>query len=425
MLMNFKIIATLISSSLLLSGVAAFFVNDLQTEEPSMQNISTSGISILDNDSHDHDSHVHDLTEEYFLAGEPSNSGNKAVQEKSSKAPAAEIQWGKMRWVPKFDNRKAKSLSSEQKNFLDTIIPQPYAKSNIKCVGLYYYYHERYIAKARAENTCLELQKIYPYLSYEIIFRETKVDRDKNVYIYSGRSISKGSVDLVARNYGEREDTVEGLQIKPIYLVPSDSVDLEKDIDGTIATYLDEGNAFMQSNLGKEFKIDRDSSGSYDIGFVKSTYTQDEIIAKSFEAVASLLDDSPIFDSTDPDNRNKLFMLFLESDTETKGYCGLARYGGIAWVSVTGGCSIPILGFESYTSFTWVHEAMHQLGVRHVAEPCDLMYSPPTGSKQVYCPAGKKRILDPENKYYVGSNIAGVNILAYDIWREPKSKVGN
>lgn len=331
---------------------------------------------------------------------------------------APKVRWGSRLWIPSFDTLTSKELSVLQKSVFPYIVRMAYTASSVRCIGLHNKQISSSIARARALATCLELVKVHPHLTYEVLVKRTTARLDRSVYVHVGTISYANSSDLSNRNFDNKADALSGLQIKAIYLLPKDAPDLKKDINGTISRYLDEGNAFISSSTGKSLKIDRDQKGNYDIGFIQSSYTEKELLDFSEVSDMSWLDDGTNFQSTDPKNAGKIFMFFLESDTSVRSYCGLAVVNGAAFVSASGSCADGHREFKSYSSLIWVHEFMHQIGVGHNDDPCDFMYGSNLGESAglVACSFVTKRKADPENKYYINSSASGLDIMKSDLW---------
>ena len=208
-------------------------------------------------------------------------------------------------------------------------------------------------------------------------------------------------------------DTISGIQIKPVFLLPVDIADTQADTNGQIANLLTEGNAFLERNLGKRFEIDTNASGEYDIAFFQTKRSANTVSKRKKSDLDSLLFESRLA-SNSVDNR-KIYVFFLAVNA-VDGRCGFANMPGntaLVFMGVPGeegSCSGPSSGFRDYATWTWVHEVFHTLGVDHISNPCDLM----SGSSE-YC-SSETVVIDPENLYYVNADEAGIDVLSLPVW---------
>lgn len=221
-------------------------------------------------------------------------------------------------------------------------------------------------------------------------------------------------------------DAEQGFQIKPVYLLPADVRDTSADIDGTIANLLTEGNKFLKREIDREFVIDTNSSGEYDIAFMRTKLTSEELNGLEFVDRSKLLADSKLVNS-DTKNR-KIYVFFSPLDSGDGEYCGFADIPGISNISLfgntdlNGSCHGPSNGLASYAIQTWIHEVFHNLGVDHTAEPCDLMYS--VEEDGVDCSRNQAVTIDSSRSLYFGSDLYGVDISKLAVWRGNNASSG-
>lgn len=215
------------------------------------------------------------------------------------------------------------------------------------------------------------------------------------------------------RTLVDQPDTISGIQIKPVYVLPADMADSQADTNGQISRLLTEGNDFLQKNLGLKFEIDTTASGEFDIAFFQTKRS-----ARSFSGKKQLDLDSLLFESRLASNSiiNRKIYVFFSPVQEGLGYCGHASMPGNSSLVLMGlpgvesSCSGPHLGFQDFASWTWVHEVFHSLGVNHVSDPCDMMYG---GNES--CTSGRV-VIDPTNSQYVNNDRAGVDVLRLPVW---------
>lgn len=227
-------------------------------------------------------------------------------------------------------------------------------------------------------------------------------------------------------------DTVAGFQIKPVYVVPSDATDNSYDINGYLAGILDEGNSYLNGQIGYTIPVDRTATG-YDIQYLKSQYSTEYLRTHEASNDPSTTDASVLLTEIkameNPGDNRKDYIFFIEAPGFEDKYCGYASTPGMSAVvalqnvSPTGICrgkSAPF--FENYTSKTWVHELLHNFGVDHtIDDPCDLM----AGGGATPCTSTVKYTMDKERTRYVGvSSAQGPNILGLRVWQGHTSDTG-
>ena len=230
------------------------------------------------------------------------------------------------------------------------------------------------------------------------------------------------------RSLSDRPDDLKGAQIHLIYLVPNDSADHNWDTSGQIKTWVDSGNNWLQTEIGRKLRFDL-YQGELDISFLKSKYTIAQLqntastSEKSADLIGNLLKEffalspqtSAFLDSP------KTYM-FVTSEIINSNYCGLgyAYSGGIVWAG--GICwsgpqddSNFIYGM-SPVSAAIIHESFHTYGVRHVCDSqADLMWGVPdcSGKKQA-----AREMLDFNKDDYYGAERAGTDVSKLTIWAD-------
>lgn len=213
----------------------------------------------------------------------------------------------------------------------------------------------------------------------------------------------------------DQPDILTGFQIKPIYVLPSDSPDRFLDQNGDIAAYLTEGREYMRQQLGRTVQVDLNSSG-YDILFFKSRFTRSELIGMSNNA-STVLQEIGLLNNPGPNRKE--FMLFIDVPYFDDGtvYCGRAQRPGLTAVVAVGlggtpgggSCNGSSRNLKFYATHIWVHEFFHNLGVEHTEDAtCDLM----RGSGG----CSSDWTIDKERIRYVNSNSQGVDIMTLRIW---------
>lgn len=211
----------------------------------------------------------------------------------------------------------------------------------------------------------------------------------------------------------DQPDTINGFQVKAIYVVPSDGIDHSFDTNGYIAGILDEGNAYLRAQIGLQVPIDKSVSG-YDIAFMKTKFSTSYLLS------ASNLDDDLLLESTlleNPGVNRKDYIFFIGVNyVWNSQFCGYAGKPGMSAVVAVGpDCTGSSRNFKDYASSTWVHELIHNFGVDHTADnPCDFMRGYP--ETLTTCPQGSSLTLDKERIRYIGSSNQGQDILKLPVW---------
>lgn len=236
-------------------------------------------------------------------------------------------------------------------------------------------------------------------------------------------ALSLAPVPAIAqeRTESDQVDTSVGLQIKPIYLLPADVQDMQADLSGLISSILDEGNSFVEREIGKKFVIDRKEDGSYDIQFVRTKLTSTTLQSLEKTDTEELVVSSKLVNSKT--KNRKFYVFFVPIETGEESVCGYANIPGISSVVLLGDgkksqeseCDGSSGGFSHWAAQTWVHEVFHNLGVDHTQEPCELM------NIDDDCSDGQTVRIDPSRSLYVGADLYGPNILNLPVWEGSNS----
>lgn len=225
------------------------------------------------------------------------------------------------------------------------------------------------------------------------------------------------TIEIVAgRTTIDQPDTIAGFQIKPVYVVPSDGLDRNWDTNGQISSFLDEGNGFLQDQMGLSFQVDS-TAGGYDIAFMRSKYTKAQIMDMAGNTVNALAQEFAAMDN--PGSNRKDYVFFTEVPYFKGGEaCGIANIDGMNAVVAMGdegtpnggSCANRSLVFDNYISLTWIHEVFHNLGVEHTTDDnCDMM----RGMGNCYT----KWTIDSTRTRYLGSAAQGANVLTLRVWK--------
>ncbi|MDO8645364.1 MAG: hypothetical protein Q7R42_02105 [Candidatus Planktophila sp.] len=235
----------------------------------------------------------------------------------------------------------------------------------------------------------------------------------------AAQSVEATIVISGARVMSDQPDTVNGFQVKAIYVVPSDGVDNSYDTNGYIAGFLDEGNKYLQAQLGLQVPIDKNTV-SYDIQFLKTKLTTSYLLSAS-SLIDDLMAESMVLEN--PGINRKDFIFFIDvNDLKNGTACGYAGLPGISAVVAIGRgvvngskCTGKALNFNDYAAVTWPHELIHNFGVSHTLDnPCDFMRGNPETPGT--CPSNGVLTIDKERSRYVGSSAQGQDILKLPVW---------
>lgn len=239
-------------------------------------------------------------------------------------------------------------------------------------------------------------------------------------------SVTQNVEISTVRVIGDLPDTISGFQIKPVYVVPSDATDNSYDTNGYLSGILDEGNKYLKSQIGYTVPIDSTATG-YDIQYLKSQYsteylrTHDATRDPAASDAEVLLTEIKAMEN--PGENRKDYIFFIEVPGFEGQYCGLADTPGMVAVvalenitdsqTCSGSSATP---FENYTSKTWIHELIHNFGVKHTPnDVCDLMYG---GGAARACTPPDPITMDKSRSLYVGtSSSQGPNILGLRVWQ--------
>lgn len=329
--------------------------------------------------------------------------------------------------LPSFSSETLTLSEMQETALLSQIQKQPDA-DQIVCIGMHVkdaIDEELEIAELRALAVCSYAQEVLPEIKTKTqLLRVTskKLNTQVKIRLYENEVQHKPNKTErgfeTARSLFDQEDAIKGMQLKPIYLVPRGEKDEYLDLNGTIAEVLDAGNAYVKKQVGRKFVIDKKKDGSYDIGFIKSDFTAEEIYEYFYD---NDLDMQDFLAGTAFDNitqNRKLHVLFVAAPGDGT-FCGYAELPGTVSVSFTQSdyCTGESNGFDNWVTRTWVHEVLHNLGVDHVAEPCDLMastYDYPDAD----CGWEDPNTMDKSKVHYRGSDEAGVDIMKSGIWEK-------
>jgi hypothetical protein len=237
------------------------------------------------------------------------------------------------------------------------------------------------------------------------------------------------------RSTGDRPDDAPGYQARANYVLPSDGVDEELDLDGRIATSVRSFSTWLAGQTrGRSVRLDT-CDGALDVRFVRLTQTDAELRARGVfirDAIEAELDDAGL---THP---QKIEMVYYGGGAA--GTCGggawpPALFGRVAAMYLKGTfddpgippCASNPVGASpdapGYIDFAMLHEVLHTIGMvpecaphqtlgGHASDdPTDLMYA----GDQPWQPS----VLDVGRDDYFEAAIEGCADLARSAFLEP------
>ena len=225
-----------------------------------------------------------------------------------------------------------------------------------------------------------------------------------------------------ARSNADQPDSFKGFQVKPIYVLPSDVQDSSMDVNGTIASYLNEGRDFVKRQLNLTIPIDRVGTG-YDIQFFKSKYSSEQIMLMPNGSGSQLMLEMGILENPGVNRKNYIFFIDVPYFNPGTIYCGLAARPGFFAIVAAGqgrtpngsSCNAKSADINSYVTNTWIHEYFHNLGVEHtLSDACDIMTTS-GGCRSQWT-------IDPGKTRYVNASSQGVDITKLPVWEEKTSE---
>lgn len=280
------------------------------------------------------------------------------------------------------------------------------------------------MVRARAKAACAYAKELNPKLSTwyqnkptkaksysgKVLLTVKSTGQNSNINLSPGRN-SGSTVSTEVRSNQNRIDDKIGFQIQFVYVVPSDQVDRNIDINGTMSRAIEEGNNFLKNQIGRTFRTDT-FEGAYDILYFKSEYSS-TYIANHPEPMVLLYDELNLQMQQKHSFSRKLYSIWVEVDAFYSGHaCGVASssFGAVHVVAAGTKCAGSDHQFSDNRSSAWVHETLHNLGVKiSTGDGCEYM-----SHKQ--CNEAAYRI-DPNNEFYVGTTTAvGSDILQLGVW---------
>ena len=224
----------------------------------------------------------------------------------------------------------------------------------------------------------------------------------------------------LVRSTLDRPDEVSGFQIHLIYVVTKGGFDEQRDLNGQIDRWVNESQTWLQNNSGHQLIFDT-YQGQADVTFLQSKYTRSELCRLNCDTLNKLADEIRI---QDPNLAASKTLYFNLSEVLDISSCGWAfGFGNLALGFDKGEiCNSPYsvsVNGLSYPAETLIHEVFHTFGVAHVcSNVSDIMIGSPECNLNSPTYGQVKTTLDLSRKYYLGGDLAGVDISKLPIWKD-------
>lgn len=223
------------------------------------------------------------------------------------------------------------------------------------------------------------------------------------------------------RSLVDRPDDVTGYQIHLFYVLPADIADEFRDTFGTLDAMVNEAQQWLKGNLGKQFIIDT-YQGKADVTFLKSSYKLKDLCYETeCDAISKLITEARIQDPTLSAKKSYFFSISGVLDAR---YCGWAKASSNLALGFSSGttCNSPTALAETgltYPAATFIHEIFHTYGVKHICvNNSDLMLGTPECTLDMNTFGHVRTTLDTSKTNYLGSELAGVDLLKMPIWSD-------
>jgi hypothetical protein len=221
-----------------------------------------------------------------------------------------------------------------------------------------------------------------------------------------------------SRSLTDRPDDFSGYQIHLVYVALKDSKDSAWDVDGKIASWVQESQKWLDKQIGRKLLFDT-YQGDIDVTFLPSKFTRDELCYENCDALEKLKSEFVQQNSSYAGRKTLVFALDEDLD---KRACGWANSpGNLALLSLgSSKCNSPN-AFRTYglvwPAVTLLHELFHTYGIEHKCfDNSDLMIgSPECETKRT----DKTITLDSKRNQYIGSELSdGIDLLKLPIWQQ-------
>ena len=223
---------------------------------------------------------------------------------------------------------------------------------------------------------------------------------------------------LISRSLVDRPDDFAGYQIHLVHVAVKDSIDSKWDVEGKIASWIQESQNWLDEQIGRKLLFDT-YQGNFDITHMSSKYSREELCKLKCEGLEKLEKEYVIRNPSY--NGSKTVVFVLNEDLDIKS-CGWAPSPGNFAVLSLGSprCddqNAPKTYGISWPAMALLHELFHTYGIEHKCfDSSDLMIGSPECSNNR---ASKLVTLDSKKNQYIGSESSdGIDLLKLPIWQK-------
>lgn len=174
------------------------------------------------------------------------------------------------------------------------------------------------------------------------------------------------------REFFDSADVLSEPKLHAVYVVPADVPDKRRDTRGEIEAWVLQAAALAEDRFGASLRLDLDSGGNVDVLYMRSEFTQRELLNTELEA-DDLLEE--VKARLGVGLENGVTALFIENSSSLpdSDYCGFAELEDFLGddassfvVGPLGQCEGPGDDGFDYPASTILHELLHSLGVDHI-----------------------------------------------------------
>lgn len=268
-------------------------------------------------------------------------------------------------------------------------------------------------ASIKAGSPCLKINQVASKNGKVFVCKaigKKKVWKIRATKIKEPKVVVPPKVTVLPRSNQDRPDQVSGYQIKFIYVVPKDGLDRQLDTNGTLTEIINQGNDFLQREIGKKFQIDS-WQDLYDIEFFRSELTQAQMSTANLLQF-DLYREMKIAEREFQNRKTYSFLVDINSlaNGTACGYANVSDFRNVVAVGLQ--CSGRSGQFADNRVTAWVHEALHNIGVSDTdGDGCEFI-------SHAICQAQVWRI-DPKREFYAGASTrSGGDILKLKVWQD-------
>lgn len=222
------------------------------------------------------------------------------------------------------------------------------------------------------------------------------------------------------RAFFDSADILSEPKLHAVYVIPADVPDKRRDTRGEIESWVLQAAALAEDRFGASLRLDLDSGGNVDVLYMRSEYTQRELLNTDLEAALLSEVSEEVKARVGVGLENGVIALFIENSSSLpkSDYCGFAELGNFLGdnassfvVGPLGQCEVPGGDGFDYPASIILHELLHSLGVEHIDVANEAMCGDPFD-----CATGWD--WDSGKIFYNGttSSHSKIDILSSKIW---------